>query len=153
MSKTAPWGLTVLLFASVASAEITLAPLFQDGAVLQREKTAPVWGKASPEKEVVVTFAGQTKTTRSDASGRWQVTLDPLTTSADGRTLSVTEAGLPPKEVKNVLVGEVWLGSGQSNMEWTVNNTNAANKAEAAKGPVPLLRLFQVPKKVTNTRL
>ncbi|WAC21510.1 discoidin domain-containing protein [Luteolibacter sp. SL250] len=152
MSKTIPWGLAALLSVSVASAEITLAPLFQDGAVLQREKPAPVWGKATPGKDVTVTFAGQTKNTKADASGRWQVALDPLSTSAEGRPLSVTETGLAPKEVKDILVGEVWLGSGQSNMEWTVSNTTPENKAEAAKGSVPLLRLFQVPKKVSNKR-
>jgi len=152
MAKTFPLGLAALLSISAAHAEITLAPLFQDGAVLQREKPAPVWGKATPGKAVTVTFAGQTKKATADASGRWQVALDPLTTSAEGRPLSVTEEGLPAKEVKDLLVGEVWLGSGQSNMEWTVNNTTEENKAVAAKGTVPLLRLFQVPKRVSNTR-
>ncbi|HVJ47323.1 MAG TPA: sialate O-acetylesterase [Luteolibacter sp.] len=151
MLKTCRWGLLALISAS-ASAEITLAPLFQDGAVLQREKPAPVWGKATPGKGVTVTFAGQTKKTTTDPAGRWRIDLDALATSAEGRSLSVTEDGLPATEVKNVLVGEVWLGSGQSNMEWTVNNTTEENKAVAAKGPVPLLRLFQVPKKVNNRR-
>jgi sialate O-acetylesterase len=151
MLQTCRWGLLGLLSVS-ASAEITLAPLFQDGAVLQREKSAPVWGKATPGKGVTVTFAGQTKTATADAAGRWKIDLDPLSASAEGRTLSVTEDGLPATEVKNVLVGEVWLGSGQSNMEWTVGSTTEENKAVAAKGPVPLLRLFQVPKKVDNRR-
>lgn len=151
MPKIRSLGLLALLTAS-ASAEITLAPLFQDGAVLQREKPAPVWGKATPGKEVTVTFAGQTKKTKADAIGCWEVSLDPLTTSAEGKILGVTEEGLPAKEVKDILVGEVWLGSGQSNMEWTVSNTTPENKAVAEKGPVSLLRLFQIPKKVSNVR-
>ncbi len=133
-------------------AEITLAPLFQDGAVLQRDKAAPVWGKATPGKEVTITFAGQTKTATADTGGRWIVSLDPLSASAEGRTLSATEAGLPAKEVKDILVGEVWLCSGQSNMEWTISSTTAENQAVAAKGPVPSMRLFQVPKLVSNKR-
>ena len=152
MLKTCQWGLLALLSTSAVQAEITLAPLFQDGAVLQREKPAPVWGKATPGKAVTVTFAGQTKKVTADASGRWMAALDPLSTNAEGRPLNVTEEGLPAKEVKNVLVGEVWLGSGQSNMEWNVGSTTPENKAVAAKGPVPLLRLFQVPKKVSNKR-
>lgn len=152
MLKPRSWAFVALLCVSTAQAEISLAPLFQDGAVLQREKPVPVWGKASPGKEVTVSFAGQTKKATADAIGRWQVVLDPLTTSLEGRSLGVTETGLPTKEVKNVLVGEVWLGSGQSNMEWTVNKTTPANKAVAEKGPVPLLRLFQVPRVVNNKR-
>ncbi|HSI65487.1 MAG TPA: sialate O-acetylesterase, partial [Candidatus Saccharimonadia bacterium] len=143
-------GLAIL--AQPLAAEITLAPPFQNGAVIQRDKPAPIWGRATPGKEVTVSFAGQAKKTTAAADGRWQVALDPLAASAEGRTLSVTEEGLPAKEVADVLVGEVWLCSGQSNMEWVVANTTPENKAVAAKGPVPLLRLFQVAKAVSNKR-
>ncbi|RBP38007.1 sialate O-acetylesterase [Roseimicrobium gellanilyticum] len=144
--------LTLASLAVPLSAEITLAPPFQNGAVIQRDKPAPVWGRATPGKEVTIVFAGQTKKTTAKSDGRWQVTLDPLSASAEGRVLSATEEGLPAKQISDILVGEVWLCSGQSNMEWTVANTTPGNKAEAAKGPVPLLRLFQIPKGTSNKR-
>jgi sialate O-acetylesterase len=149
-SKT-PW-LVVLLAAQSATAEITLAPLFQDGGVLQREKSVPVWGRASAGKSVAVSFAGQTKTTTADAGGRWQVSLASMPASAESRTMTVTEQGLPPVEVKDLLVGEVWLGSGQSNMEFLISRTRKEDQDEAASGPVPAMRLFTVPKVVNNVR-
>ncbi|RYG53573.1 sialate O-acetylesterase, partial [bacterium] len=145
--------LCLLLLAQPVNAEVILAPLFQAGGVLQREKPIPVWGKADPGKEVTVAFAGQTKKATTAPNGRWQVALDPLPASAEGRTLTVTEAGSAPKEIGDLLVGEVWLGSGQSNMEFVVAQTTPENQAIAAKGPVPLLRLFTVPKAISNTRL
>lgn len=149
-SKT-PW-LAVLLTAQSATAEITLAPLFQDGGVLQREKSVPVWGRATVGKSVTVTFANQTKTTTADAGGRWQVSLDSMPASAESRVMSVTEQGLPPVEVKDLLVGEVWLGSGQSNMEFVISQTRKEDQAEAAAGAVPGMRLFTVPKVVNAVR-
>ncbi|GAA5119936.1 discoidin domain-containing protein [Luteolibacter yonseiensis] len=149
-SKT-QW-LVVLLVAQSATAEITLAPLFQDGGVLQRDKPVPVWGRASAGKSVSVTFGGQTKTTTADAGGRWQVSLDPMTANAESRTMGVTEQGLPPVEVKDLLVGEVWLGSGQSNMEFIIKRTRKEDQDEAASGPVPGMRIFSVPKVVNSVR-
>ncbi|MBK1882981.1 hypothetical protein JIN85_11180 [Luteolibacter pohnpeiensis] len=152
MRKTCGRLLCLLLLAEPVSAEIVLAPLFQDGAVLQREKKVPVWGRATAGKEVTVEFSGQTKTTTADAAGRWQVSLDPLHADAHGQTLSVTEAGSPATEIGDILVGEVWLCSGQSNMEFGVNNTPPNEQAIAKEGTVELLRLFQVPRKVSNVR-
>jgi sialate O-acetylesterase len=129
-----------------------MAPLFQDGAVLQREKPVPVWGHASAGKPVIVTFAGQTKTTTADAAGRWQVALDAMPAHADSQTLSVTEQGLPAVEIKDLLVGEVWLASGQSNMQFTIGQTRSEDQAVANAGQVPLLRLFQVPLVLSNER-
>ncbi len=153
MSKfTIPW-LAVLMAAQPLFAEVTLAPLFQDGGVLQREKTVPVWGRAAAGKLVSVTFADQTKKNTAAPNGRWQVSLDAMPASAEGRTMTVTEEGSPALEIKDILVGEVWLGSGQSNMEWLVKNCRPEDQAIAASGPVPLMRLFQVPKKLSNVRL
>lgn len=143
--------LALLLLVQQATAEVTLAPLFQDGAVLQREKSVPVWGHASAGKSVTVAFGGQTQTTTADAAGRWQVALASMPASAESRTMSVTEAGLPAVEVKDLLVGEVWLASGQSNMEFTIKQTRKEDQ-EAAANPVPLIRLFQVPKVVNSIR-
>lgn len=145
--------IALLLLSQPALAEITMAPLFQAGAVLQREKPVPVWGKASPGKQVTISFAGQTQTTTADANGRWLAELPAMQASADGRTLSVTEAGLPPVEIPDLLVGEVWLASGQSNMQWAIAQSRAEDKAVAAAGPVPLLRIFQAPRVLNHTRL
>jgi sialate O-acetylesterase len=142
----------VLLFLQPLAAEVTLAPLFQDGAVLQRDATVPVWGQASGSGRVSVSFGGQTKTTIADAAGRWLVELDKMPASAEGRTLAVIETGSPAVEVKDVLVGEVWLGSGQSNMQWSIAQTRKEDQELAASGPVPLLRLFDVPRVLNHAR-
>ncbi|MES2440605.1 MAG: sialate O-acetylesterase [Verrucomicrobiota bacterium] len=144
--------LALLLLAQPVAAEVTLAPLFHDGGVLQREKPVPVWGHATAGKSVTVSFGGQTKTTTADPAGRWQISLAPMPASAESRTLSVTEAGSPALEVKDLLVGEVWLGSGQSNMEFTVKQTRKEDQ-DAAAASIPMMRLFQVPKTLSNTRM
>ena len=143
-AKITAWSLLVL--AQPIAAEVSLAPLFRDGGVLQREKPVPVWGRAIAGKSVTVTFAGQTKATTADAAGRWQISLASMPASAEGRTLSVTESGSPPFKVNDLLVGEVWIGSGQSNMEFLVRETRPEDQAAAAAGPVPLMRLFTVPR-------
>ena len=144
------WWLLILV--QPLCAEVTLAPLFQDGAVLQRDKTVPIWGRADSAKTVTVSFGGQTKTTTADASGRWRVELDKMPANAEGRVLSVTEAGSPALEVKDLLVGEVWIGSGQSNMQWTIAQTRKEDQELAASGTVPLLRLFDVPRVLNHAR-
>jgi sialate O-acetylesterase len=117
--------------------------------VLQRDADVPVWGTAAPGEKVSVGFAGQDKTAVADADGRWRVDLDPLAASADGRTLEVrgseTAAAL---ELEDVLVGEVWLASGQSNMDFSVSQkvkyfAGVANEAEEiAAANYPLIRVF-----------
>lgn len=141
----------VLLVQPVA-AEVTLAPLFQDGGVLQRDKAIPVWGRATAGKRVTVSFAGQTQSITAGADGRWQVSLSALPASEKGRTLGVTEEGLPPVEIKDLVVGEVWLASGQSNMQWAISQARAEDQAVAAEGPVPLMRFFQVPRVLNHVR-
>ena len=151
MSKTrfAWW---VLCLAQPLMAEVKFSPMFQDGAVLQREKPVPVWGWADAGKAVTVSFGGQTKSTKADGHGRWQVQLDPLQTSAEGRTLTAAEAGGNTRTVKDVLVGEVWLASGQSNMQWEIAQSRPEDQAIADSGPVPLMRLFDVPRELSHTR-
>src|SRR6185436_14177582 len=116
--------------AIAARADVTLAPLFTDGAVLQRDKPVAVWGRADAGEKVSVSFAGQKCDATTASDGQWIVYLDGLTTSAQGAELVV--AGKNTVTVRDVLVGEVWLCSGQSNMEWTVNSSNNAAEEEAA---------------------
>jgi sialate O-acetylesterase len=152
MFKPKSHWLAVILFAQPVAADVTLSPLFQDGAVLQRDKPVPVWGDATTGTSVSVSFAGQTKSTTADQTGRWQISLDAMPASAESRTMSVTENGSPALEVKDLLVGEVWLGSGQSNMQWEISQSRQEDQAIAATGPVPLMRLFDVPRTLSHSR-
>jgi sialate O-acetylesterase len=98
-------------------ADVTLSKLFGDGMVLQRDKPVPVWGWAEPGEAVNVIFAGQTQRAVADGAGKWRVALDPLKASKTGTDLTVKGAGTNTVSIRDVLVGEVWLCSGQSNME------------------------------------
>jgi sialate O-acetylesterase len=95
-------------------ADVKLPAMFTDHAVLQRGMPVPVWGWAEPGEEVHVAIAGQTHKTKADDKGNWQVMLKPLSV---GEPLKLVVEGKNRLEVKDILVGEVWLCSGQSNME------------------------------------
>ena len=106
---------TALLLAPLAvlhAAEPKLASVFSDHAILQRDASVPIWGWAGPGDEVTVEFAGQKKTAKADAAGRWLVKLDPLAASTEPRPLKVNSLVM-----MDVLVGDVWVCGGQSNME------------------------------------
>ncbi len=96
--------------------EFRLASPFTDGAVLQRGQAVPVWGRAEPNAAVNVTFAGQMKTAVADANGKWRVNLEPLAASKEGREL-VAKSGNETLRARDILIGEVWFCSGQSNCE------------------------------------
>ena len=126
-----------------ASAKIEMGTPFADGAVLQRGMKVPVWGKVVPEmsswltRPVTVSFAGQTKTSTADpVTGVWKVELDPMEASKESRTMTVVEetgkwfvdlfsSPVDTVEIKDVLVGEVWFCSGQSNTEFPLVGDNA----------------------------
>ncbi|MFT3788586.1 MAG: sialate O-acetylesterase [Tepidisphaeraceae bacterium] len=140
----------VALAASVASADVVPSTLFSDHMVLQREKPVAVWGKADVGEVVTVTFAGQSKQATAGADGKWSVTLDPLTADKSGAALTI--AGKNTVTLNDVLVGEVWICSGQSNMEW--NLAAARNgKDEVANANHPTMRLFNgVPRRHPSTQ-
>ena len=98
-----------------ANAEERFARIFQDNMVLQREKPLPVWGWAKPGTSVEVTFAGQKKQGKSDDKGYWKIVFDPLKADGKGQVLEANIGGTKVS-CKNVLVGEVWIAAGQSNM-------------------------------------
>ena len=127
---------------------IQLGAPFRDNAVLQRGMKVPVWGWGEPGAKVTVTFAGQTKTAMTGKSGKWMLALDPLKASAEPAELKVAESTGKRVTLRNVLVGEVWLASGQSNMQWKVNKSSTMKLAQAfteeTQGkPVPI-REFEV---------
>lgn len=109
--------------AGLVSSHAALRPahIFQDHMVLQQGKQVPVWGWADPGSSVKVAFAGQEKSAKADDKGYWKATLDPLQSSAAGGELSI-KAGAESVTLKDVLVGEVWVCSGQSNMARTLKN-------------------------------
>ncbi len=133
-----------LTLACTASAEVRLPSFFSDHAVLQQGVPVPVWGWAAPGEAVTVTLAGQTRTAKAGADGAWRVTLDALQT---GPALTLTVKGQNTISVQDVLVGEVWLGSGQSNMAMTVNRCKDYEKEQAAAG-LPGIRMFTVERTV-----
>lgn len=134
-----------LSLAAKVSAEVKLAPVLASHMVLQRDKPVPVWGTAAAGEKVAVAFGGQTQETTAGPDGKWQVKLSPMPANAVPQTLEVRGGDGKKTELTDVLVGEVWLGSGQSNMEWPVRaSVNGAAETEAAK--FPTIRLLNVPK-------
>lgn len=117
MTIAAFGGAILLTFA--AEAKLELGSPFVDGAVLQREKPVHVWGWAEPGCAVRVAFAGKAVSAKAGADGKWLVKIGPFEACREGRVLSVS-SGSEKAEVKDVLVGEVWLCSGQSNMEFSL---------------------------------
>lgn len=128
-----------------ARSEITLAPIFKDHAVLQREKPLPVWGRAEIGEKLAITFGGQTLNATADGAGRWIVYFEPMPANSEPAELVVT--GKETVVVKDVLVGEVWLASGQSNMEWSVSSLRDDEKAIASID-LPLLRHLKIERTV-----
>ena len=125
-------------------AALELAPPFTDHAVLQRDVAVPVWGwDDQPGADITVSFAGQTKRTRVNTSGTWRADLDPLPANATGTDLVVTR-GNTSITLRDVVVGEVWLASGQSNMEWGLGSSPNLFDVEKAKPANPLIRHLRV---------
>ena len=130
------------LGALASAAELRLPAVFSDHMVLQRDKAVAVWGWADAAEEVTIEFAGQKKAAKADASGQWSLRLDPLTASAESRRLTATGKDGRKAEVSDVLVGDVWLGSGQSNMAMTVNRAKDFEQEKTAS-TFPLIRHFK----------
>ena len=126
---------------STVFAEVKLARLFSDHVVLQRQKPIPVWGWANPNESVSVAFNGQNKTANADSSGKWTVIFAPM--EAGGPFEINVKAKSGNASVKDVLIGEVWLCSGQSNMEFTVKQSDNFS-SEKKDADYPQIRQFYV---------
>lgn len=107
----------------VAEEQLELAAPFTDHMILQRQTDVPVWGFDRPGTQVTVKFAGQQKTAVADKFGDWMIELDPLTASREARRMTVTNDRGEAMSLEDVLVGEVWFSSGQSNMVWTAGQS------------------------------
>lgn len=146
--KIATLGIITWLIMNSALADLRFPALFSDGMVLQRDQKVAVWGWADPCAEVTVSFAGQEQSAKAGPDGKFMVHLEKMDASAEPRILKVV-SGTDMAEVKNVLVGEVWLCSGQSNMHMAVKNAKNYH-AEKAEANYPLLRMFSTELKTSS---
>ncbi|HTB63066.1 MAG TPA: sialate O-acetylesterase [Opitutales bacterium] len=139
--------ITAFLSTAPLHADVKLATPFTNHMVLQREMKVPVWGTADTGEQVTVEFAGQKKTVLA-TDGKWRVDLDAMDASADGRTLTVSGSKTDqPVKLDDVLVGEVWLASGQSNMVFPVTSSGPYRglinyQGEIAAATYPQIRMF-----------
>ena len=150
MNKTTlrSWTLACLIGLSgiTAYADVKLPRLVGNHMVLQRDAEIHLWGWADPEEDITVRFIDQKATTTADDSGYWEVSLDPV---GVGGPFSMTVAGNNTIALEDILMGDVWVCSGQSNMGWPVKNVNDSEK-EIAQADFPEIRLFTVPREMAT---
>lgn len=136
-----------LLIYSPVKADVKLPRIFSSNMVLQKGIEIPVWGWANKGEQVTVTFNGKSVRSKTGSDGKWMVKLP---VQEYGGPYTLTVKGKNTLVFENILIGEVWVCSGQSNMEWrTVASTNGENEVAAAN--YPKIRLFTVPKSVAQT--
>ena len=134
------FGLFLLACPSL-QADVKMPAIFGDHMVLQQDAKLPVWGTAEPAEKVTVTIAGKSQTATADANGKWVVKFEPLT--ASNNPVQMTVAGKNTLTFQDVLVGEVWLCSGQSNMAFLLASAAEAGTA-VRQASDPQVRFFQV---------
>jgi sialate O-acetylesterase len=145
MTRYLPW-LAMILAGRAALGEVRLPAIFSDHMVLQRGMDVPVWGWASAGEEVTVTIAGQTRKAVAGADGKWMVRMSRIDAAAP---LRLTVAGTNTLEVEDVLAGEVWLCSGQSNMAFRVSQAYNSEQEQAAAN-FPQIRMFLTERKTAK---
>ncbi len=133
--------IALLAFSTVAKAEVSLPNIFSEHLVLQQKRNNKVWGWAGTGEKVTVTMAGQTHSTTANQDGEWSVQLDPIDA---GGPYTLTVAGTNTIALNDVLVGEVWVCSGQSNMQWNVGSSNDPD-LETLAANYPNLRMINFP--------
>lgn len=131
----------VLTVSLASGAEPFLSPVFTENMVLQRDQKDAIWGWSKPGEKVSVSIAGQSATSTAGADGKWTVMMPPLPA---GGPHTLTVSGPETVTLNNVLVGDVWICSGQSNMEWRVSDTNNAG-AEISAANFPQIRHLEIP--------
>ena len=141
--------LALLLTASLY-ANVRLPALISDHMLLQRDTPLRIWGWADAGEQVTVGLLGQSVSTTTSSDGRWEAFLKPIPAQSTSATLTIS--GKNTITINDVLVGEVWMGSGQSNMAWTVNRSNNS-AAEIAAANYPQIRIFKVALKTSETPL
>jgi len=128
-------------------AAVSVADIFSSNMVLQRHIDLKIWGLADPEESLTLSFNGQNLHTKADNSGKWELTLKPMSA---GGPFEMTVQGNNKLVLSNILIGDVWICSGQSNMAWSVKNSkNAA--IEIKNADYTNIRLFSVPNQISST--
>jgi sialate O-acetylesterase len=140
-------ALLLLIWSSVSQAEVRLAPIFGDHMVMQRHQPIPVWGWADPGEMVRLELSQQRTQTQADSQGRWRVV---FAAEQAGGSFQLSVTGSNTVVINDILIGEVWLAGGQSNMEWSVAQSgNAA--AEIEQSNWPQIRHIKIPKTLAFT--
>lgn len=139
--------ITTLVFiaATGCKANVILPDVISEAMVIQRDRPVPIWGQADPGETVTVSFAGRSKQAIAGSDGKWLVKLDPIHANVNPATMTVS--GRNTIALKNIVVGEVWLVAGQSNMQRLLSETANGDTAIAAAN-YPLIRLFNVSRQV-----
>ncbi|WP_430814954.1 sialate O-acetylesterase [Carboxylicivirga sp. RSCT41] len=138
--------IALIISAVTSKADVKLADVFTDNMVLQRHMNVKVWGNADPGEKVWLTFKGQKLRAEADKAGEWLMVLEPMKA---GGPYEMTIRGKNEVVLKNILIGDVWICSGQSNMQWPVSKSNNAEQ-EIKEANYPNIRLFEVPRTVSN---
>lgn len=140
----------VLALSSTAlQAEIRLPGVMGAHMVLQQDKPIQIWGWAFPGEKVTLSFAGRSAAAVADKEGNWSLTLDPMPANSESQVMTITGNRSPVVTLEDILIGEVWLCSGQSNMERALQQTHSP-AAEIRRADFPGIRLFQVPRRVAT---
>jgi len=141
--------LAIIFSVLLSKADVGVADIFSDHMVLQRNIPLKVWGDADPGEKLYVSFNGQKVKTKANKFGKWSVVLDPMKA---GGPFKMIVQGINEIIFEDILIGDVWVCSGQSNMQWPVSKSVNAEK-EIENANYPNIRLFDVPRTVSNTPL
>ncbi len=141
--------LAVVLISISLGAEIKLPSILGNNMVIQKDQPINIWGQAEPEEQITVQLDGEMASVSADENGLWDVTLNPR--EAKGQSLQMTISGTKSQQIllENILVGEVWVCSGQSNMQWSMSQTHSP-VPEIQRANYPGIRLFYVPRKTST---
>ncbi len=120
----------IILATSALFGEIKMPAIFGDNMMFQQQKSINIWGTAEPNSSIKAEFNGKKTETKTDAKGNWKMSLHAEKSSFDAKELTLSENGKLGKTFKNILVGEIWIAGGQSNMEWKVKNSTDKEKAK-----------------------
>ena len=146
-----------------AAMAVELPSIFDNHMVIQRDVKAPVWGWAPAAATITVEFAGQTKSATVDSTGKWKVVLDPMKANPRGQAMTITEStqsegtsATPPRSLlssvkfDDVLIGDNWICSGQSNMEWGMDGTTNSGQELAVVVNYPTIRFYRIPDHISR---
>lgn len=134
----------ILAFTFAIFGQVRLPKLISDGMVIQRETDVKIWGFAASNEKVTIQFVDSNYETEADNSGNWEITISDLKA---GGPYSMNISSSNSITINDILVGDVWINSGQSNMELSMGRVSPLYETEIAEADYPLIRYFQVPKK------